>query len=107
MFGENLCRLWSDLYGMSMLIMRCGALLKSDHPETRGYYPGYLSHADAVQMIDRLISAPDDMKFGIFDAISENNYRWRSTDPAKEQLGYAPTGRAEDWKLGDGKDVAV
>ena len=68
-------------------------------------YPGFLSHGDAVQMIDRLLSAPDDMKFGIFDAISENDYRWRSTDPAKERLGYAPTGRAEDWKLGDGKDV--
>ena len=45
------------------------------------------------------------MKFGIFDAISENDYRWRSTDPAKERLGYAPTGRAEDYRLGDGKDV--
>ncbi|MDA1258352.1 MAG: hypothetical protein O3C10_11010 [Chloroflexi bacterium] len=38
-------------------------------------------------------------------AISENDYRWRSTDPAKELLGYKPTGRAENWKLGDGKDV--
>ena len=105
LFGENLCRLWADLYGMSMLVMRCGALLKSDHPEARGHYPGFLSHNDAVQMIDRLLSAPDDMKFGIFDAISENDFRWRSTDPAKELLGYRPTGRAEDWKLGDGMDV--
>ena len=105
LFGENLCRLWADLYGMSMLAMRCGALLPSDHPEARGHYPGFLSHADAVQMVDRLLSAPDDMKFGIFDAISENDFRWRSTDPAKELRGYAPTGRAEDWKLGDGKDV--
>ena len=35
------------------------------------------------------------IRFGIFDAISENWPRWRSTDAAKDQLGWRPTGSSD------------
>ena len=37
------------------------------------HFPGCLAQEDAVQMIDRCLSAPPTVRFGIFDAISENS----------------------------------
>jgi len=95
LFGENLGRFYADKHGISTLVIRLGAVLDSDRPELRRQYPGYLSQSDVVQMIDKCLSAPDDLMFDIFDAISENKWRWRSTDHAKEVLGWQPTGRSE------------
>ena len=69
----------------------------NDRPQLRRQYPGYLSQSDCLQVIDKCLSAPDDMMFDIFDAISENKYRWRSTDYTKEVLGWKPTGCAENY----------
>ena len=52
-------------------------------------------------MIDKCLSAPESVRFDTFDAISENDYRWRDTSHAKEALGWRPTGRAEDREIGD------
>ena len=71
-FGENLGQYYADKYGISTLVIRLGAVNDSDKPDSRRQYPGYLSQADCMQMIDRCLSAPDDMMFEIFDAISEN-----------------------------------
>jgi nucleoside-diphosphate-sugar epimerase len=95
LFGENTGRLFSDRYGMSVLCIRLGAVLPDDRPALIRHFPGYLSQADAVQMIDRCLSAPADLMYGIFDAISENSRRWRDTDPAKAVLGWCPTGSSD------------
>jgi nucleoside-diphosphate-sugar epimerase len=97
LFGENTGRLFSDRYGMSVLCIRLGAVLPSDRPELIRHFPGYLSQADAVQMIDKCLSAPPTLKFGIFDAISENSRRWRDTTPAKQILGWRPTGSSDNF----------
>ena len=90
LFGENTGRLFSDRYGMSVLCIRLGAVLPSDRPELIRHFPGYLSQADAVQMVDRCLAAPMSLKFDIFDAISENSRRWRDTDHAKQVIGWRP-----------------
>jgi nucleoside-diphosphate-sugar epimerase len=95
LFGENAGRWFSDHYGMSVLCIRLGAVLPSDRPELIRHFPGYLSQSDAVQIVDRCLSAPPSLKFGIFDAISENSRRWRDTSPAKEVLGWKPTGSSD------------
>ena len=97
LFGENTGRLFSDRYGMSVLCIRLGAVLPRDRPELIRHFPGYLSQADAVQMIDKCLSAPPTLKFGIFDAISENARRWRDTGPAKQILGWRPTGSSDNF----------
>ena len=61
------------------------------------HFPGFLAQRDAVQMIDKCLSAPADVRFGIFDAISENSLRWRDTTPAKEVLGWQPTGSSDEF----------
>ena len=50
-------------------------------------------------MIDKCIDAPDDLKFEIFNAISENKYRWRSTKHTKKVLGWQASGRSENYPL--------
>jgi nucleoside-diphosphate-sugar epimerase len=104
LFGENTGRLFSDKYGMSVLCIRLGAVLASDKPEMVRHFPGYLAQADAVQMVDKCLAAPDAIRFDIFDAISENSRRWRDTSHAKELLGWKPTGSSDKY---DPKALAV
>ena len=54
-----------------------------------------LAQADAVQMVDKCLSAPDTIRFDIFDAISENSRRWRDTSHPKDVLGWKPTGSSD------------
>jgi nucleoside-diphosphate-sugar epimerase len=99
LFGENTGRLFSDRYGMSVLCIRLGAVLPDDKPALIRHFPGYLSQADAVQMIDKCLGAPASLKFDIFDAISENSRRWRDTDHATAVIGWRPTGSAENFDI--------
>ena len=98
-FGETLGRYYADKYGISSIAIRLGAVLADDRPQVRRHYPGYLAQSDCVQMLDKCISAPDTLQFEIFNAISENKYRWRSTEHTKQVLGWQPSGRAEDHPL--------
>ena len=90
LFGEHTGRLFSDRYGMSVLVIRIGAVLPEDRPTIVRELPGYLSHRDLVSMIDKCFSAPESLKFDIFHAVSENSRRWRDTDHAKRILGWQP-----------------
>lgn len=99
LFGENLGRYYSDKYGISTIAIRLGAVFQEDRPLLRRHLPGYLSQADCVQLIDKCLSAPESLKYEIFNAISENKYRWRSTEHTKAVLGWQPTGRADDFPL--------
>lgn len=95
LFGESCARYFADNYDMSVIVIRLGNVSASDRPVTRRQFSGYLSHADTTQMIDKCLSAPEDMHFRIYDAISENRWRWRDTTPAKQELGWTPTGSSD------------
>lgn len=99
LFGEAVARWFSDQTPMSALVIRLGAVLGSNQPELIRHFPGYLAQEDAVQMVDKCLSAPPEVKFGIFDAISENSKRWRDTTPAKEVLGWRPTGSSDRFEV--------
>jgi nucleoside-diphosphate-sugar epimerase len=100
-FGEACGRWFADRGGLSVLCIRLGAVLDSDRPKLIRHFPGYLSQADAVQIIDRCLAAPLTLKYGVFDAISENKVRWRDTSPAKEILGWRPTGSSDRFNPDD------
>lgn len=100
-FGEVLRRMYSDQFGVSVLNIRLGAVLPGDVPVLRRHYPGYLSHADCVQFVQKRIDAPDDLMFDTLDAMSDNNYRWRDICHTKEAIGFVPTGSAEDHEIED------
>lgn len=90
LFGEHTGRLFSDRYGMSVLVIRVGAVLPDDKPTLVRELPGYLSHRDLVSMIDKCLAAPPELKFDNFHAVSDNSRRWRDTDHARQVLGWAP-----------------
>jgi len=102
LFGESCGRYYSDRFGMSVLVIRLGAVLDTDRPKLIRHYPGYLSQRDAVDLIDRCLSAPLSLRYEVFDAISENQWRWRDTSRAKTLFGWEPTGRSDDFKLAEG-----
>jgi nucleoside-diphosphate-sugar epimerase len=105
LFGEACGRWFADHYGMSVLCIRLGAVLDTDRPKLIRHFPGYLSKADAVQIIDKCLSAPMSLKYGLFDAISENKYRWRDTGPAKEILHWRPTGSSDRFDPDEFRDA--
>ena len=100
-FGEVLGRMYSDQYGISVLNIRLGAVLAEDKPALRRHFPGYLSHADCIQMIEKCIDAPATVQYDIFQAISNNRYRWRDIEHARKVIGYEPTGSAENFEIAD------
>jgi len=97
LFGEATGRWFSDYYDMSVLCIRIGATLDTNQPKLLRHFPGFLAHEDLIQMIDKCLAAPPSLKFDIFDAISENKYRWRDTSHAKAVLGWEPTGSADQY----------
>ena len=101
LFGEACGRWFADHYGMSVPCIRLGAVLPEDRPTLVRHFPGYLSQADAVQIIDKCLSAPMTLKYGLFDAISENKVRWRDTSLAKDLLGWRPTGSSDNFDPDD------
>jgi nucleoside-diphosphate-sugar epimerase len=95
LFGEQTARWFTDVYDISILCIRLGAVLDTDRPKLLRHFPGFLSQADCVQIVDKSLSAPMSLKYAVYDAISENKYRWRDTSFAKNVLGWQPTGTAD------------
>ena len=89
-FGEALGRYYSDVHGLSILNLRLGAVIDTDRPKVSRQYPVYLSHSDCVQLIDLCLSAPDSVKYDIFEAVSNNKFRWRDNSHTKDVLGWNP-----------------
>ena len=89
-FGEVLGRMYSAEWNMSIICLRIGALLKSNRPEIQRHVSGWLSHGACVQMIDLCLSAPESLRFDIFDTVSNNKWAIRDTTHAQEVLGYKP-----------------
>ena len=96
-FGEILGRMYSAEWNMSVICLRIGALLKSNRPEIPRHVPGWLSHGDCVQMIDLCLSAPESLRYDIFDLVSNNKWAMRDTRHAQEVLGYNPKDSSDDY----------
>ena len=70
-------------------------MLGDDVPELRRHYSGYLSHADAIQIVERCNDAPEDLKCDIFEAASDNRWQWRDISHTQDVLGCEPQGNAD------------
>ncbi len=92
---ESLARVYSHRYDMSCLCIRIGQV-ERDRPRPPQGADIYVSQRDITQIWQRAIDAPEDVRFGIFYGMSDNQYRWTDIDDARSVLGYAPEDRAED-----------
>jgi nucleoside-diphosphate-sugar epimerase len=100
-FAEALGYFYSDAYGISVICLRIGAVLDTDRPKLGRQYPGYLSHRDIAQAIEKSIEAPDSVRYGLFDIVSNNRWAWRSIEHARQVLGYEPVDSADVYSLNE------
>ena len=94
-WGEALGRHYSDAYGFSILCVRIGGVSPEDRPRNTLEYAIYLSHHDAAQIFEKCIEAPDDLKFDIFFAISNNKWNFSDIEHTRQVLGYEPQDSAD------------
>ncbi len=95
--GERIGRAASDLRQLSFIAFRIG-YCQRDHDNRPGAHMGWglwgqrmwLSNRDLCQGFEKAVLAPDTLRFGIFNLVSNNQgMRWR-LDDAADALGYIP-----------------
>ena len=89
--GEALGRLYNDKFGLEVVCLRIIGF--ADEPRKPTYLWGWLSHRDAVQLVERALLAPE-IDFLIVYGVSANSRR-PVTDTGWDVLGYEPVDDAE------------
>lgn len=95
-WGEAVGRHFSDAYGLSVLCVRIGQVKRDNRPSGPREASAFISHRDVCQILQRCIDAPDDLKYDIFLATSNNRWGYRDITHARDVLGYEPQDSAED-----------
>ncbi len=95
-WGEALARHFSDDYDMSMICVRIGSVTQGNRPRTTRENAIYLSHRDVATHLKACIDAPDDLRFGIFFAVSNNRWNYRDLSHSRDVLGWQPQDTADD-----------
>ena len=95
-WGEALARTYSDSHGLSCLCIRIGWVCAEDTPYRPELAAVWCSQRDIVDLAERCVNAPDDIRFDIFYGMSRNRYCWVDISHANEVLGYEPRDSAEE-----------
>ncbi len=96
MFTENLGRMYAEQHNMSIICIRIGKVEIEDVPLNIRNASVWCSHRDILQMTDKAVHAPEDLKFAIVFACSDNPTRYRDIEYARETLGFLPQDSAAD-----------
>ena len=98
-FGEALGSYYHDAFGISVINLRIGWVMKSDDPTTSPPALSlWLSHRDCAQVIQKAIDAPPSVGFATLYAMSDNKLLIWDLEPTKRVLGYEPEdGAGEEW----------
>lgn len=91
--AEGLLSLYADRYGIDAVAIRIGSFLAQ--PESRRALSTWLSHDDAVRMVEACLTAPDP-GFAVIYGISANTRAWWDLGPGRA-LGYHPQDDAEQF----------
>jgi uronate dehydrogenase len=103
--AEGLLSLYADRYGIDAVAARIGSFLPQ--PESARNLSTWLSHDDAVRMVDACLSAADP-GFAVIYGVSANTRGWWDLAPGRA-LGYHPEDDAEEYadRIGAGPDDEV
>ena len=102
-WSEALGRHYSDTYGMSVIIIRISAVPHDGDGVTmnRGAeiyvrrFSTWCSLDDITQLVDKSIEAPESVRYDVFYGVSNNKWRTRDIEHAREVVGYDPKDDAE------------
>jgi nucleoside-diphosphate-sugar epimerase len=92
-WGEAVARVYADQKGLSCLCLRFGGVGSRDNARRLTdpiFPPMYLTYEDITHLITVCIDAPDDLRYGIFNGVSNNRYKKLDITNAREILGYNP-----------------
>lgn len=91
-FGEALGRYMAEQEGLSVISLRIGAfqpLEAARPPEAVRLLDAFVSERDLNQLIEKSIEA-DNLRFAIFQGVSNNRFKRLDISDACELVGYAP-----------------
>jgi len=91
--GEGLCSLYHDRHGIEAACLRIGSF--RERPTTRRHLSTWLSHGDAVRLVNACLQVPD-LGFTVVYGISANTRAWWDGASARA-IGYRPHDDAEAW----------
>jgi nucleoside-diphosphate-sugar epimerase len=100
-WGEALARYYADQHGLSAICLRFGWVTSRDNSQIairpdhllateRDNFDRLLTYDDMVRLVTACIEAPDTLRFGIFNGVSNNRWKRLDISDAIEQLGYQP-----------------
>jgi uronate dehydrogenase len=89
--AEALLQLYADRHGLDALALRIGSFLL--RPESRRHLSTWLSHDDAVRLVDACLTVPAP-GYAVLYGISANTRAWWDLEPGRA-LGYHPEDDAE------------
>ncbi|MFQ5974687.1 MAG: NAD-dependent epimerase/dehydratase family protein, partial [Alphaproteobacteria bacterium] len=93
-YGEALGAFYADKYGLRVLCIRIGNV--DDRPVDKRRLSIWISPEDLVQLLRIGLEHPD-LHYEIVYGMSDNERAWWD-NPAAYRLGYAPRGKAEDFR---------
>ena len=81
---------------MSVICLRIGWVNPEDHPMKPESSAIWCSQRDVVQLVEKSMQAPEDLRFDMFYGVSNNRWRWVDIDHPREVLGYIPQDSSEE-----------
>ena len=97
-WGEALGRHFADAHDLSVLCVRIGMVRAQDRPQGTREFAIYLSHRDVVDILQRCIDAPYDLKYDVFFATSNNRWNYRDLEHSRQVLGFEPRDSADAFR---------
>ena len=97
-FGEASGRYFSESFGLSVLCLRIGSVVRENRPLNIRHFATLLTHRDLAELVSRCIEAPDGVRFGVFYGVSKNLWRIHDIENAVEEIGYSPRDDTESWR---------
>lgn len=91
-YGEALCRLHHDHYGLEVIVLRIGSSLA--RPSAPRHRHTWLSDRDLVQLVSRSLSVPDLGWVVVYGGSAAREPYWDDAE-ARRRLGYAPVDDAD------------
>src|SRR5262249_36566884 len=80
----------ADRHGLSVLCVRIGAVVAEDRPLTPRHFSVWCSQRDVAQVLDKCVTAPSQLRYDIFYAVSNNRRNYRDFAHARAVLGHEP-----------------
>ncbi|CAF0887452.1 unnamed protein product [Adineta ricciae] len=92
-FGEALCCYMGEKEGVPSIAIRIGAFQEHAAAQSKdaiNMMDAWISQRDCVQLLERCIDAPEDLKFAIVHGLSRNTFNRMDIDSTRRLLGYDP-----------------